>query len=69
VSEIKFCKDCKYSAGEFISEGSYCGYPIYRSKVTGKLDTLCLSARQNNWIDKKFQCGTEAKYFEPKDKK
>lgn len=64
---MKFCKDCRYWT---YNEGSRCLRPIY-NLVTGENIMLCVyeSNRPLCEDERAGRCGSEAKYFEPRQVK
>lgn len=67
MSEIKFCKDCKFSKiveDHFEGKMHYCFNQKVKDPVTGIHNDE--RARLFRFSDN--FCGTEAKYFEPKEK-
>ena len=63
MTQVKFCKDCRWFEGIEGLETGYCllSYEIFKNPINGKIEKIY----QYNFIERDFgKCGPEAKYFE-----
>lgn len=74
MHNMKFCKDCKYEKRDYMSYVPIIGQPFRKFSKCGhpnfiKIDRITGQYSYNSFCSvlRIFECGEQAKYFEPKN--